>query len=305
MTVRASGFGLVSAHDRAEGGVRDAFRAGEWRVALEAETGRPVSVRVGAAWDGFAPLATAGRASAGAFGSPAVTARVGLGDGGLEAWGGASYAARFPTMRELFGGALGRFVLNPALAPETTWQAEAGASRSAPGLGVRAVAFARWTDGTIEQAVLEDGRRQRVNLGGSRAVGLEAEVAAQRGPARLDAGGTVLHLRARDGDADGLRLPERPSALGRVAASWLPPSGWTAALEAVATGPAVSLGPDGLVGLEGAVVWGGRVGHRWAVGRGLLGAFVRVDNALGAQRFPQAGLPAPGREVRVGLRWIR
>ncbi len=305
ITVRALGFGLVSDHHRIEGGVTDRFRAGEWRLALEAETGTTVRARVGAAWDGFAPLETAGRESLGTFQSPAVSARLDTQIRDLEVWGGVARAARFPTMRELFGGALGRFVLNPDLAPETTWQAELGASRSRPGLEARAVAFARWTDGTIEQAVLEDGRRQRVNLGGSRAFGLEAGMAAQQGSARIDASGTLMHLRAWTPEADGLRLPEQPSALGRVAASWLPASGWTAALEAVATGPAVSLGPRELIDLEAAVILGGRVGYRWTVGRGLIGVFARLDNALDAQRFPQAGLPAPGREARIGLRWIR
>jgi iron complex outermembrane receptor protein len=153
---------------------------------------------------------------------------------------------------------------------------------------------------------LDDGRRRRVNLGGSRALGVEASAGLRRGPLRLDASGTLLHLRGwADDRAEAARRPERPGALGRLAAVWLPPTGWTLAAEVLAAGPAVSLGPDGAIALPGSVRLGGRVGYRWTVGRGLLAAFARVDNATDALHLPQAGLPAPGREVRVGLRWVR
>jgi iron complex outermembrane receptor protein len=136
-------------------------------------------------------------------------------------------------------------------------------------------------------------------------VGVEGGVAARLGRhARLDASGTLLHARAWTDGASGLRLAERPGALGRLALTVLPARGWTWAAEVLATGPAVSPGPDGDVPLPASVLVGGRVGYRWPVGGGLLGAFARVDNAADAVYLPQAGLPAPGREVRVGLRWV-
>ncbi|WP_420455495.1 TonB-dependent receptor plug domain-containing protein [Rubrivirga sp.] len=305
VAVRALGTGLVSLHDRDGGDAADRFVTAEGRVGVEAETEGPVQALLGLAVDTFAPVETAGRESAGAFADWALTARLARDVGGVDLHGGVARAARFPTTRELFGEALGRFALNPDLRPESTWQAEVGVAARGPVAEGRAVVFGRVTTDTIEQTVLADGRRQRVNLGGSRAVGVEASGAVRRGLWRVDASGTLLHLRGEDGDGGRVRLPERPAALGRLAASVLPPTGWTVAAEVLATGPAVSLGPDGLIDLPASVVLAGRLGYRWAVGRGLLGAFARVDNATDALVLPQAGLPAPGREVRVGVRWVR
>ena len=306
--------GLGSVHRQTEAGATETFRSAEGRVAAEVEgaVGR-TRLLVGFGLDAFAPLETAGRESGDAFWAPALTARLAVPFGGAEAWAGAARAARFPTMRELFGEALGRFALNPDLRPETTWQAELGARVERARWEARAVAFARRTDDATEQEVLDDGRRQRVNLGGSRALGVEASAGLRRRSLRLDAAGTLLHLRGWADDRaapsgrrrQALRLPERPAALGRVAAIWLPPTGWTLAAEILSTGPAVSLGSDGVIDLPASIRLGGRVGYRWTVGRGLLAAFARVDNATDALHLPQAGLPAPGREVRVGLRWVR
>ncbi|MDT0632415.1 TonB-dependent receptor [Rubrivirga sp. S365] len=306
-TVRLVAHGHVSTHD--EGGPNaepERFREAGWRLGVEAEGEMgPVALLAGAALDGFDPLKTAGRTSSGGFRSVALVVRAEAPVGLARVWAGVSRAGRFPTLRELFGEALGRFALNPDLRPEATWQGEVGARAEGRRVSGRAAVFVRRTAGTIEQERLPDGRRRRVNLGGSRAVGVEAEAALRLGgAARLDASGTVLHLRGWTDDADGLRLPERPAALGRLALTVLPARGWTAAAEFLATGPAVSLAPGGMADLPASVVLGGRVGYRWAVGRGLLGAFVRVDNAGDAAVFPQAGLPAPGREVRAGLRWV-
>ena len=299
--------GHVAEHDQREPGAEaERFREVGWRLGAEAERAAgPVGLLVGAALDGFTPTETAGGTSAGGFRALALVARAEAPVGPARLWAGLARAGRFPTMRELFGEALGRFALNPDLRPEATWQAEVGARAEGRRASGRAVLFARRTADAIEQERLPDGRRQRVNLGGSRALGAEADAALRLGgAARLDASGTLLHLRGWTDDESGLRLPERPAALGRLALTVLPARGWTAAAELLATGPAVSLAPGGVVDLPASVVLSGRVGYRWPVGRGLLGAFVRVDNATDAAVFPQAGLPAPGREVRAGLRWV-
>ena len=305
-TVRALGTAVLARHRREEGAERETFRHNEGRLGVETEgeVGR-LGLLAGIAVDGFAPTETAGRASPGAFVAPAWTLRATTEAGGFNLHAGLAQAARFPTMRELYGEALGRFALNPDLRPETTLQAEVGAALHGETGALRVAVFGRLTDDAIEQETLPDGRRRRVNLGGSRALGAEASAGLRRGPFRVDGTATALYLRGVEPGADPFRLPERPALLGRVGAVWLPPAGWSWAAEAVGTGPAISLGPDSPLDLPASVVVSGRLGYRWTVGRGLLSAYVRLDNALDAEVLPQAGLPAPGREVRVGLRWIR
>ena len=314
-TLTGAAFGFGAEHAQTEGleAVGDGlatetFRHAEWSVGAEWER-RIVGLTLsaGSGLDGLTPTETAGRASAGAFRAYAAHggARLQL----TERWalrGGGGRKARFPSMRELFGEALGRFALNPDLGPETARLAEVAVEHAGPRLAGELVAFGRWTDGTIEQERLDDGRRRRVNLGASRVLGLEASGAARRGALRLDAAATLLALRATDGDGAPAVLTETPDALARLSVSYAPASGLGGALELVGTGAAVSLGPGGAIDLAPSLRVGARLGWRAALaGVGLGEAFVRVDNAFDVASFPQAGLPLPGRTLRVGLRVVR
>ena len=304
-------FGLGAEHRQTDGlaaAPAETFRHAEWSAGAEWQR-RIVGLTLsaGGGIDGLTPTETAGRASAGAF--QAWTAHGGARLQLTPRWaarGGAGRKARFPSMRELFGEALGRFALNPDLRPETARLAEVAVEHAGPRLSGELVAFGRWTSGTIEQERLADGRRRRVNLGASRVLGLEASGAARRGRLRLDATATLLALDATDGAGAPAVLSETPDALGRLSLSYAPPSGPGAALELVGTGRAVSPGPDGPIDLAPSVRVGARVGWRAALaGLGLGEAFVRADNVFDAASFPQAGLPLPGRTLRLGLRLVR
>ncbi len=118
----------------------------------------------------------------------------------------ASYArrSRFPALRELYSGALGRFVPNPDLAPEVQdlWDLGAVARRDAWEIGL--TGFASFLDGAIERVELDDGtnRYQRVNLDAIRTLGLEA-VAVWRPRPGWEIGGHHSLL-------DAHRLSRRP-----------------------------------------------------------------------------------------------
>ena len=312
-TLRAIAWGLAAEHRQlgteeatSAWGRGERFRHVETRLAVEGE--RAVGAAralVGVSLDGFRPTEATGRAVGSGFRQLGGVARVELATPGAQIHAAVARGGRFPTMRELFGEALGRFALNPDLRPEATWEGEVGVATAGARASGWGTLFARDTRGTIEREGLDDGRRRRVNLGGSRAVGVEAGMALRLGPVRLDAGATLLALTATDGRGGAVELTERPEALGRLALAALPPRGWTWTVEALGTGPAVSLArsSDAPVELAGTVRLNGRVGYRWAAGGGLLDVFARLDNAFDAAHFPQAGLPAPGREVRVGVRW--
>ena len=305
-TLRAIAWGLAAEHRQRdlEGAAEERFRHVESRLAVEGE--RPLGTAtalVGVSLDAFRPTRATGRTVGDRFRQLGGVARVEWAASGVRLHAGVARGGRFPTMRELFGEALGRFALNPDLGPEATWEGELGVATAGARASGWATLFARDTRGTIEREVLDDGRRRRVNLGGSRAAGVEGGAAVRIGPVRLDASATLLSLTATDGAGAATVLTERPEALARAALSSLPPRGWTWAAEAIGLGPAVSLGADAPVELAGSVRLNGRVGYRWAAGGGLLDVFARLDNALDAAHFPQAGLPAPGRELRVGVRW--
>jgi iron complex outermembrane receptor protein len=206
---------------------------------------------------------------------------------------------RFPTMREWFDGALGRFIANPNLRGESAWLGEAGVEQRGNEYAVEATAFARLVDGTIDQETLADGRRQRINLGGSRAFGIELRGEAQLGFARVDGHLMLMHARGRTVAERSRLLAETPGLIGYLAVSRSPGHGISGAAEAHVTGAAYSRGPDGLIRLPPWVTLNARVGWRWRSG---VEVFARMQNVLDAVVLPQAGLPAAGREVRAGVR---
>ena len=209
-------------------------------------------------------------------------------------------AARFPTLRELFGVALGRFAESTGLSPERAWSGEVGAARGGRAWSGRLVAFGRRTTDAIEQEALPDGRRRRVNLGGTAVVGVETggTVRLYRS-VRLDAQATLQHVR-EDG---GGRLPEKPTWIGSAALAWAPPLGLNARAETRWTGGAVGPDADGrLVELAGEPRLALRLGYRLALPGAIADASLRVDNSFDGAYEPQLGLPVSGRTVGLGVR---
>lgn len=218
---------------------------------------------------------------------------------------------RFPTMRELFGEALNRFLLNSDLRPETSWLAEIALGLERRGLEVAIVPFAARTSNTIDQrSVLVPGetrpRRQRVNLRGSRVLGVE--VAATLTPARdVSATGHLTLSQARrlpDASNDPVYLSEKPDVLGYLALSYRPAAGFNGLLDATYTGRAYSLDDNNVfVALPTSLALNARVGYRFPFPAGRwLEPYVRVDNVTDAFIVPQLGLPEAGRMAQGGVK---
>lgn len=220
----------------------------------------------------------------------------------------AARKTRFPTMREQFGEALQRFLLNPDLQPESSVLAELGAGMRTTAGAFELIPFAALTRHTIDQRIVTvDGarRRQRINLRGSRTLGFEMVASASVLP-RVEVSGhaTVMRVvRLRDTPGEPGKLSEKPEALGRVAARYSGRQRLSGLLEAVYTGPAYSLNVDGAFErLEPSLVLNIRLAYRFRVGRApSLEFFFRVDNATDALVQPQLGLPAAGRALKAGV----
>jgi iron complex outermembrane receptor protein len=210
---------------------------------------------------------------------------------------------RAATMRELFGQALNRFLLNPDLQPERIVSGELAAERRGHAVDIFMVGFAQDLDGTIDQRNV--GRlRQRINLKGSTVRGVEAG-----GEWRLAAGwamgGSVTASRVRrKGAAAGTlnRLAEKPSLLARLYGTYAAPSGFSALVETQHVGRAYSADANGvLVPLRRSTSFNLRISQRVPVKSSAVELFARVDNLGDTLVLPQIGLPAAGRSIRVGL----
>jgi iron complex outermembrane receptor protein len=216
---------------------------------------------------------------------------------------------RFPSARELFGEALGRFLPNPDLRPETVWLADAELTWAQDGLSVTLNPFfARTIDG-IAQRVVRVGNvslRQRYNVSGATSYGLDALAVFPLGEAwSFQLAGTALSANADAGAAPFRRQVQRPAYEASAAIDWAPRGLFDVRAEVRWIGGAVDLGPDGR---EAALPAATEVNMRVAVpiirfeGGTRLSLTAAVDNLTNAFIEPQLGLPLPGRALRMGIR---
>lgn len=225
----------------------------------------------------------------------------------LRASGGRK--GRFPTMRELYGGALGKFVPNPNLQPVTAWIGEAGIERRGPRLSGSVIAYLNRVTDAIDKRTFQsgpnEGKEQRINLNGSRVTGIEATARWQATEALL-LDGHLMWARPRGFSGDETHpLDEKPTWLGTGSLTYDAPLGFSVMFQGRYTaGTQTRNEQNQYVALPNALVLDARIGYSidpWieALGSGEL--FVRVDNLTDEARFLQLGLPGPGRVIRTGI----
>jgi iron complex outermembrane receptor protein len=219
---------------------------------------------------------------------------------------------RFPTMRELYGEALRRFLINPDLKPEESWVAEVGAELHGAHGGLSLTSFIYETANTIDQRAVDtlgSRKRQRINLPGSHAIG--GEIAGSlRVVDRLRVDGHVSYVYTRgeatasDGSDSTFVLSEKPDVISTVNVSYSSPIGIVPSAEIVYTGTAFSPGDDGaLVELAASSVVNLRLSYRLTPWNATVAEiFLRLNNATDALAQPQLGLPEHGRELIAGLK---
>ena len=211
---------------------------------------------------------------------------------------------RAPTMRELFGQALNRFLDNPDLKPERIVTAELAAEWRRETFSLSVIPFMQNVKDTIDQRNVGN-LRQRINLEGSRVRGVELSGDWQ--PAahwRLTGNATWSDV-SKDGTAPGQsdKLAEKPELLARMSAEYQHPAGFRASIEAEHVGRAYSLDATGtLAPLARSTSFNVRVAHEFGPRSSRGEIFLQIDNLADTLIEPQLGLPAPGRSVLVGIR---
>ncbi len=285
----------------------------QWLTSLVAEgaakPARDWSLRAGAGWERAATGETGDKPARNAIDAVVAHARVqrDFGDG-LALHAAVSRRSRFPALRELYSGALGRFVPNPALMPERQDLLETGAVARGANWEAGLTGFAgRLRDG-IERVALDDLTYQRVNIDEIRVLGVETVMAWRPAPAwSISAHHTLLHVRREVDGAWSGPLEDRPSYLAFASLTWLAPGDFRLAVEGAAVGPRESVDVtdevDGLRRLPAGATLGARAGWTWRVppaGLSRVELYLRVSNVFDEAIDSQTGLPEPGRMIAVG-----
>jgi iron complex outermembrane receptor protein len=233
---------------------------------------------------------------------------VAIGDGSVVLNGGLSRRVRFPALRELYSGALGRFVVNPELDPEVLGVAELGATYRVGRFGGQAVAFYQRLTDAIVRVSVGDGKLQRQNRDKITSLGLELLIDALFGPLTVAADATIQNVTLTDPSApDDQRNPEyQPWFNGGIFGTLRLPRGFWTTASVRHQAPRYCVHPDfdSEVKLASNTWFDLELGKSFGLGgsgRRRLDAVVAFDNLSDSSVFDQCGLPRPGRLVRFQM----
>lgn len=295
-----------------DGGAPTEYRQRLWSLASELAWRLPAATRVtfGAAFDGADTPETGGRPDQGTL--SAWGGRVGASTlvlrQSVQLHGSLSSRARFPALRELYSGALGRFDPNPDLRPERLTAAEAGGTWGPPGGEVQATVFHHRLEDAVVRTTTAEGLFRRVNRHRINSTGLELLAGTRVGDARVQADLMLQDVAVDDPDAGGgpirpEHMPELRAGLDLDAPLPLEIRGLVGIQH---TGDQYCVHPDLGTDVELGASTRVDVGVRrsWRIGTGLWQAVrttIAVDNAADAAAFDQCGMPQQGRTLRIGL----
>jgi iron complex outermembrane receptor protein len=224
-----------------------------------------------------------------------------------------SRRSRFPSLRELYSGALGRFEPNPDLAPETLLGAEGGITAHGRSAEFQAVAFHhRLSEGIVRTSVTDPFGNQkfmRVNQHEVRSSGIELMASGPLGRAVLSGDLTFQSVKGIDASGARVDLEYQAAVFGRTGMVMPLPAAFQAAGEVRFVGaqrcenPEVGglqdLGATGMLDLSLERFFGlGGTGRPLSRAE----AALTVSNVTDQLAFDQCGLPQPGRTLQLRLR---
>jgi iron complex outermembrane receptor protein len=222
-----------------------------------------------------------------------------------------SERARFPALRELYSGALGRFEPNPALRPERLVGAEAGATGMLGAVELQGVAFHHRLHDAVVRVSTAERRFRRENRNEIRSSGVELLANWRHDESSISLSGDLMAQRVRLLDVvegGGARHAEHQPELRAGLELGTPlPFGTMGAAGVRYTGAPYCVHPDqGREVRLGGKSWGDlSLARGWSLGRAASSLFrtlvatLSVDNVTDAAVYDQCGMPQPGRTVRV------
>ena len=286
-----------------------------WSVASEVE--QPITgffrASAGLALDGASTPKTGGKESLDAL--TEVGWRLGVSTLALGATtrlhASASQRARFPALRELYSGALGRFEPNPSLRPERLVGAEVGATMTRPHAQFQAVVFHNDLNDAVVRVTQADRKFKRINRDRIASTGVEL-LAGWSGNARsLVADLQLQRVRVTDHVAGNVarraeHMPEFRAGIDGATHLAMGVHG-SAGLDFTGRQYCLNSGSGKLDRLNGSTRADVGVHREFALSRGDGGLWSKIRTSLGMSNvadagiYDQCGLPQPGRTARFGV----
>jgi len=231
---------------------------------------------------------------------------------GLILHGSLSRRSRFPSLRELYSGALGRFEPNPQLVVETLLGSEAGLTLETDHSSIQAVGFYQSLENKIVRSSFKgtDGilRFKRINHKRVKSVGLEVLAVRSMGIVTVSGDLTVQNASGINVDGGPVELEYEPFINGRL--GFETPLGdiFRASGNLRFMGSQMCENPEigGLQTLAGSGMLDLRLRSFFRLHSGSslsrAEAGLGLSNATDASVYDQCGLPQPGRTFQIQIR---
>jgi iron complex outermembrane recepter protein len=220
-----------------------------------------------------------------------------------------SRRTRFPTMREQYDGALGKFKTNPDLKPETGLLNEFGLIYATDHLSIKAVGFYNMYDDMIERIRLTEDqdpqkRRMRVNYAEVEISGLDLNFAYNGiNNMQIDGFLTYMNMQQEQNNEKIEHLVQKPELLAGLMTYYRFDFGLIPQIELEYTGKMYDSDADGgYVEIDPAMILNFRISYSiYFSDMVFTEFFVRVNNLTDKYKLSQYGLPSAGRTAIAGL----
>ncbi len=227
-----------------------------------------------------------------------------------ELMGSISYGrrTRFPTLRETFSGALGKFEPNPDLEEETANTFEIGTKYSKKNIVANIAGFyTLLDDGVVKTKVVVDGEKKekRINKDAIRMIGVETYCDIDLS-ANFNLSFNATYMKSDGKNSEGEfkdTVEYKPEWIVGVCAEYKATKELSMMLEANYLSESFGLPSkfDNYQRVADYLLVNARLAYDIEIHNvGGCEIFVRLNNALDKINYPQWGLPGPGREIRMG-----
>lgn len=210
---------------------------------------------------------------------------------------------RFPTLRETFSGALGRFVPNPSLKAESATSGELSLTYNTNSFHADASLFLSFLKDGIVRISLPQKQFKRVNKDEIRTYGVELVTKYNYGNFSSNFNLTLLSAKAKNPDGEFKdTLEYRPEINSRFGIDYTITKNLNTLIELEYIGREYGLkeGSTGYQSLPDYLITNLRLSYNFEIGSSNLETYLRVNNIFDRLYYTQFGLPEAGRQIFVG-----
>jgi iron complex outermembrane receptor protein len=210
---------------------------------------------------------------------------------------------RFPTMREMYSGALGKFELNPDLQAEVAHSGEAGMIYSFNNGDIESDLFLTYITNGIVRTKLPNGKYKRINKSAIRNYGIETELEYNFTEAlKLRLNASFINSFAKNSNGEFRDTVEYAPQIIAGGSFTYTLNRTSLLIGANYIGNEYEAESPYFVKVPDYLLINFRAGYLLSIFNTKTTIYFRADNLTDKLYYTQFGLPEPGRELRVGFK---